>query len=131
MSRPLTPSVNVICISQDGLNFVDEFDDLIEDFDRTPRPEVTLPTSSSLKYKHVEIESKSVLEDLEVNQLLSSKPDENESGSHNDNVAILECSLLLSPRPNELEPRSVSAGSKRPLTGEKQSSRPSPNPSQA
>ena len=40
MSRPVTPSVNVIGISQDGLNFVDEFDDLIEDFDATPRPEV-------------------------------------------------------------------------------------------
>ena len=119
MSRPLTPSINVICISQDCLNFVDEFEDLIEDFDGTPRPDVSSSSSrpQQLSVRRIEIESKPEHDDLELNELLSSKPDENESGSHLDNVAILECSRLLNPTPLEIESRSASATSRRPLTG--------------
>jgi hypothetical protein len=121
MSRPLTPSVNVICISQDGLNFVDEFEDLIDDFDRSPRPDANQLLSSDslpeeLSARRVEFDAKSNHEELE---LLSLQPDDTESGSPHENVTILECNLLLSPGPKQIEPRSLSASSKRPLTGKK------------
>ena len=74
MSRPTTPSFNIVGVSQEGLNFIDEFEELMEDFDATPRPDETRISSSRS-------ESACSVTVLECKQLLQPRPVESRSGS--------------------------------------------------
>jgi hypothetical protein len=74
MPRPRTPSFNVVGVSQEGLNFTDEFEDLIEDFDLTPRLDETSLSSPRS-------ESAGSVTVLECKQLLHPRPVESRAVS--------------------------------------------------